>query len=142
MTETNGNTTENGHEEGTFLAQVDTWRFVAGIAFVASMVLVIFSIYLWTQLNNTVDRLDAVVHARLVEAETSDRESVLRCFSSASQGPALRRALRGLESVVKDPEAQAALRNLRRTSVANSSTIRDCRNLAKKLKVSIPKEGS
>lgn len=122
-----------------FLSQVDTFRFVAGVAFLASMVLVIFSIYLYSELNKTVDRLDGVVQARLKEAEASDRAAVQRCYSSATQGPALRLALRGLEAETADPQTREALANLRRTSELNSPTLADCRLLAKRLGVPTPR---
>lgn len=134
--------THDNQEDGsvTILSQVDTFRFVAGIAFVATIILVIFSIYLWTKLNNTVDRLDAVITARIAEQKTSNEAAVDRCYSSATQGPALRIALRGLENAVGvAPDTKEALRNLRRTNALNVPTLAECRQLAEKLGVAIPK---
>ncbi len=122
----------------TILGQIDTFRFVAGIAFVASIILVIFSVYLWVQLHNTVDRLDAVVQARVAEQHASNDAAVERCYASATQGPALNHALNDLQREVS-PDTAAALQNLRRVLVANTTTIRECRQLAEKLGVQTPK---
>jgi len=113
---------------------------VAGVAFVASIVLAVFAIYLWVQLNNTVERLDAVVSARIAETRAADEASVQRCFASAANTPALIRVLRILERQAVSPEEFEDVTNFRRVTVANAPTFRECRQLADKLGVK-PRKG-
>ena len=114
------------------LERFDTWKFAAGVAFVAIAFLALFSIKLWVD-------LDQVVEQRLEEARAADRETVNRCFSSAAQGPALRRVLAAVERETTDPVARADLREFRRLNAINTPTIRECRQLAERLNVPVPR---
>ena len=125
------------------LKQFDTWRFAAAIAVIGFVVMMLFTIKLWDDLDTTVTRLDGVVAARLKEAAASDHETVAGCYASATQAPALRRVLLAIENETVSPSAKADLREFRRLSELNSPTIRECRQLADRLGVNRPKgEGS
>lgn len=125
---------ENTHEEqpGTVLAWFDSWRLAAGVAFVFLVALLIFDLKLWVDLNNVVD-------ARLKEAAASDQQAVDRCIASATNTPALLHVLDIVERQAMSPEEFTAVRNFKRVSVANAATVKECRVLADKLGVPVPK---
>ena len=131
---------DHGEEETRFLDFFDSSRLAIGIAFVAIALLTVFSFKLWYDLDKTVRQVEKLLETRLEEAKASDQAAVSRCFSSATQGPALRRILLAIEQESEDPEAKAAAREFRRLNELNSPTIRECRQLAKKLKVA-PTQG-
>ena len=127
-----------GHQH-TILEELDTSKIGIAILIIAIALLSVFSIYLLTQLDETVERLDGVVSARLEEAQKADEEQVTRCFSSATQGPVLRRVLLSFERETMDPTTKQDLQEFRRLSLLNTPTLRDCRLLAKQLGVDVPK---
>lgn len=118
--------------------KLDTVKLGAAFLMLVILLLALFSIKLWGDLNRTVDKLDAIVEARLMEAEAADQQQVDRCYASATQGPILRRVLQALENDVVDARGKADIQEFRRLSLLNTPTIKDCRALAKRLKVPIP----
>jgi hypothetical protein len=77
---------------------------------------------------------------RLAEQRTASDEAVNRCFSQAAMAPALRRALLAIENSIEDPVDRDTLSEFRRLSIESAPTLADCRQLARRLRVSIPKE--
>jgi hypothetical protein len=117
-------------EHRSLIEWLDSWRIAAGVAFIAITILALWSFKLWVDLNE-------VLEDRVEAEQAADRESVRRCFSSAAQGPAIRRVLIALENDLTSDEGKEALRDFRRISALNSPTILECRRLADQLNVPI-----
>ncbi len=126
------------HPEGA-LEWLDGPRLVVG-AFACFLVgLFILGILLWRDLDHQVKRIDDIIEARQHEIQVANIQTVNRCFASVATAPALDRVLRSLEDSVMAAEGKQALRNFRELNELNANSPRDCRQLARKLKVEIPR---
>ena len=125
--------------EHGFLGWLDSPRIVVGAALLFLLALSVFGIVLWNDQRQAVKRIDALVIQHQEQSITANKDSVSICFSNAAQGPALRRALSEIEMAIADPQARAALADLRALNVLNTPTLRECRLLAVELHVSIPR---
>lgn len=126
------------HEEG-LLGWLDSPRLVVGGFAFFLLGLTVLGIFLWTDQRKQVDRLDALVVARAKEERAAKREQVESCFSRATQGPSLQRVLIAIERDISDPQAREQIRDFARLNDLNTPTVRECRILAGKLNVDIPK---
>lgn len=139
---------DSHHEEVEgLLGWLDGPRLVVGGFAFFVLGLTVLGILLWSDQRQQqraliiqVERINQIQKERREQAIAGNVASVDRCYSSATQGPRLRVALRALETETMDPEAKAALRSLRRVNEANTPTIRECRQLADELEVKPPKE--
>lgn len=139
---------ESHHEEfGGLLGWLDGPRLVVGGFAFFLLGLTVLGILLWSDQRQQqrdlfvqVARIDQIQKERREQAIAANVASVDRCYSSATQGPALRIALRALETETLDTQAKIALRSLRRINEENTPTIRECRQLADELEVKPPKE--
>jgi hypothetical protein len=134
-------------EEHGLLGWLDGPRLVVGAFMLFLAGLTILGILLWSDqrevsktLEAQIARIDDLAKESRTRAESASAEAVSRCFSGAATAPALQKVLAAIELETMDPEAKQALRNFRRLSEENASTIPECRALAKRLHVPIPKE--
>lgn len=126
------------HEHG-LLGWLDGPRLVVGAFLLFLAGLTVLGILLWSDQRQQVDRIDRIISERHAEAIAANKDSVRSCFASATQGPAIGRVLRSLERQTKDPIARENIRNFRELNDLNTPTLRECRQLAEKLNVPIPK---
>lgn len=127
------------HESG-LLEWLDGPRLVVGAFAFFVLGLAALGVLLWTDQRKQTDRLDAIVAQRLIEERAAKQEQVGTCFSRATTGPALRRVLIAIESsITTNLQARQQLSDYRRLSELNTPTLRECRHLAEKLNVDIPK---
>lgn len=139
---------DHDHEPiGGVLGWLDGPRLVVGAFAFFLLGLAVLGILLWSDqrqqqkvLAAQVARIDDLASENRTRARAASEEAVSRCFSSATQSPALRKVLLAIELETMDVEAKAALRTFRRLSEENSSTLPECRALAKRLHVPVPKE--
>jgi hypothetical protein len=128
--------TEARPEDG-LLGWLDGPRLVVGAFAFFLLGLTVLGVLLWSDQRTAVQRIDSIQRERSAEQLTAKTDSVARCFSTANQGPALRRVLRGLERGA-DMETRLALRDFRQLNLLNAPTLRECRQLADRLNVPIP----
>lgn len=126
------------HEEG-LLGWLDGPRLVVGGFAFFILGLTVLGILLWSDQQRQVQRIDAIVMQRLAEEKAAKAEQVNACFSRAVQGPTLRRVLVAIESEMSDLANRQQLRDFRQLNDLNTPTIQECRDLAKRLNVAIPK---
>jgi hypothetical protein len=138
---------EPDHEQPGLLEWLDGPRLVVGAFIFFMLALSVLGILLWSdqrdqqqQLVEQVARIDELAEANRGRVKATNEEAVARCFSTAAQGPALRRVLRALENQTPDPQARADLMNFRLLNEANTSTVAECRALARRLHVPVPEE--
>lgn len=134
-------------EEHGLLGWLDGPRVVIGAFALFLAGLTILGILLWSdqrqvsqKLEDQIVRINEIAKENRDRADSANQETVTRCFSSAATGPALRKVLAAIEAETMDPVAKENLRNFRRLSEENASTLAECRALAKRLHVAIPKE--
>lgn len=118
----------NQERQERFLDIFDTARLGLAIASVVMVVLILFVLKLWIDLNG-------IVEARAQEARIANEQQVAGCFAAAAQAPPLRQVLVAVEREFNE-DAVVALREFIRLNLVNSPTIRDCRQLADDLGVS------
>ena len=137
---------EPDHHVDGVLEWLDGPRLVVGAFAFFVLGLTVLGIFLWTDqrkqafaLEKQVARIDEIVTQRVEEEKSAKRDQVATCFSRAAQGPSIRAALLALEREANSPEAHQTLRNFRELSELNTPTIRECRQLAKRLNVHVQK---
>lgn len=124
--------------QGHLLEQLDRPRFAIAALALFMLVLLLFSVKLWSDQKDQVERLNKLAQERALVLQSSNEETVSNCFASAIQGPLLRRILKGIEELPLNPDSAAALAEFRRLNELNTSTLRECRQLAKRLHVPEP----
>lgn len=132
---------EADRQEG-LLGWLDRPNIVVGAFLVFVLAMAAFGVLLWSDQQKQVDRIDELFDQRLKEAKAADAETVSRCFSSATQGPALRRVLLALEQEAINEQAKRDLREFRRLNALGTPTLRECHALANRLNQPIPQQGA
>jgi hypothetical protein len=125
-------------EEG-LLAWLDGPRLVVGAFAFFCLGLLVLLLVLWSDQRQQVERLDQLQKEHLAEQRVEAKETVETCFFAANQTPALRAVLLGLERESMSAESKQALRNFRELNTLNAPTLRECRQLAERLNVPIPR---
>ena len=126
-------------DERGFLRWLDSPRLAIYALVIFVLILSLFSLKLWSDQQKQVNLIDSLLAQRLEEAKAADRDAVGRCYSNATQGPAIRRVLDALEREARTRAARSALQEYKRLNLLNVPTVRECRELANKLNVKIPR---
>lgn len=121
------------------LGWLDGPRLVVGAFAFFLCGLTILGILLWSDQREQVRRLDALTAEHLREQRVSNEQAVERCFANANLAPALDHVLKAVEGTTSTVDGRQAVRDFRQLNRLNSNTLRECRQLAEKLNVKIPK---
>lgn len=130
---------DNHREEEGLLDWLDGPRLVVGAFAFFLLGLTVLGILLWSDQREHTERLDVLVMRSVSEEKTAKIEQVNNCFSRAAQGPALLRVLAALERELDDPRGRREIRSFKAFSALNTPTYRECRLLAARLNVPLPK---
>jgi hypothetical protein len=125
-------------EEG-LLAWLDGPRLVVGAFAFFCLGLLVLLLVLWSDQRQQVERLDGLQREHIAEQKIEAKETVETCFFAANQTPALRAVLLALEQESMSEASKQALRNFRQLNTLNAPTLRECRQLAVRLDVPIPR---
>ena len=101
--------------------------------------LLVLLLLLWSDQRQQVERLDELQKEHIAEQKVEAKETVATCFFTANQTPALRAVLVALEREVSSENSKQALRNFKQLNTLNAPTLRECRRLAERLDVPIPR---
>lgn len=126
-------------DEGGVLGWLDGPRLVVIAAGLFMFGLFALLLLLWSDQRDQVERIDKIVMERQDEAEAANRQQVINCFSAAAEGPALQRVLEVIERESDSLAIRNAIADLRTLNDLNAPTLRECRRLADRLNVPIPK---
>lgn len=127
-----------GPEDGV-LGWLDGPRLVVGAFAFFLLGLCVLGILLYTDQRKQVLRIDQIVKERRAEQVAANTQTVERCFANAALSPALDKVLRAIESTTTTKDGRRAVHDFRVRNAANTNTLRECRQLAEKLDVPIPK---
>lgn len=130
--------TEHPEDMG-FLGWLDGPHLVVGAFAFFLCGLTILGILLWSDQREQVRRIDAINAEHIREQREANVQLVDRCFANANLSPALDRVLFVIEGAAATPAGRQAVRDFRLLNDLNSNTLRECRQLADKLDVPIPK---
>lgn len=126
------------HEHG-LLGWLDGPRLVVGAFAFFLCGLTVLGILLWSDQREQVRRIDALTAEQVREQRVAYEQAVARCFASANLSPSLERVLVALEALPTTVEGRQAIRDFRQLNRLNSTTLRECRQLADSLRVPIPR---
>lgn len=127
-----------GPEEG-LLGWLDGPRLVVGAFAFFLCGLTVLGILLWSDQRQQVHRIDQLTEEHIAQQRAANRQTVERCFANANLAPALDRVLKIVERGALTVDEKQAVQDYRLLAVLNSNTRRECRQLAERLDIPIPK---
>lgn len=127
-------------EKEGFLQQLDGPRIGIAALIAFMLVMTIFGIKLYSDQRKQVDLLDAIVREHAAQTSAANRKTVEQCFSDATQAPLLRRVIKALEGETSSPKARLDLEEFRRLNDLNAPTLRECRQLADRIGITVKQE--
>ena len=126
------------HEHG-LLGWLDGPRLVVGAFAFFLCGLAILGILLWSDQRAQVRRIDKLTEENIAQQRAGNIQTVERCFANANLAVPLDRVLGALERQMSNTADRQAVRDFRKLNDLNSNTLHECRQLAEKLNVPIPR---